>query len=121
MESFRKLGTERDRLTALLAETAPEAPAVLPKQAAANTEERTGALFRRFRIMVALDWIENAGKASTAESCHSLEEFIEMTRPPALTGWNDDTILIFIEGIDLLDGAVAVRLKAGITVTVAVP
>ena len=128
MESFGKLGAERDALTALLAqadallaETEPEAPAALPKHAEAKAEERTRALFRRFRIMAALDWIENAGKASTAESCHSLEQFIGMTRPPALTGWNDDTILTFIEGVELVDGAVAVRFKAGIAVAVALP
>ena len=34
---------------------------------------------------------------------------------------DDDTILKFIEGVDLVDGEVAVRFKAGVTVEVEIP
>lgn len=81
------------------------------------------ALFQRFQIMAALDWLENQGKSSLGEgsTCYTMEQFIDVTRPEALTGWNDDTILKFIEGVKLVDGGVTVRFKAGVTVTTEMP
>lgn len=86
-------------------------------------EERAEALFRRFQIMAVLDWLENQGKSSLGEgsTCYTMEQFIDVTRPGKLTEWNDDTILKFIEGVELVDGEVAVRFKAGVTVEVEIP
>ena len=86
-------------------------------------EERAEALFRRFQILAALDWLENQGKSSlgVGSTCYTMEQFIDVTRPEALTKWNDDTILKFIEGVELVDGEVAVRFKAGVTVEVELP
>lgn len=119
MDSFRKLQMEKGKLRLLLAQ-AEQIPAVIQKKEEGDAEARTRALFRRYQIMAALDWLENAGKVNTAGACHSLERFIELTRPAALTAWNDDTILKFLEGVELVGGAVAVRFKAGVTVTVEV-
>ena len=83
-------------------------------------EERAKALFQRFQIMAALDYIENRGKSSLGEgsTCYTMEQFIDATRPEKLTEWNDDTILMFIEGVELVDGEVVVMFKAGVTVGV---
>ena len=87
-------------------------------------EERAEALFRRFQILAALDWLENQGKSSLGEgsTCYTMEQFIDVTRPGRLDVWNDDLILKFVEGMELTDdGEVAVRFKAGVTVTVEIP
>ena len=87
-------------------------------------EERAKILFQRFQIMAALDWIENQDKASLGEmgdTCYTLKQFIDLTRPAALTEWNDDTILRFIEGVDVSDAGVNVRFKAGVSVEVELP
>ena len=87
-------------------------------------EERAEALFRRFQILATLDWLENQGKSSLGEgsTCYTMEQFIDVTRPGRLDAWNDDLILKFVEGMELTDdGEVAVRFKAGVTVTVEIP
>ena len=87
-------------------------------------EERAEALFRRFQNLTALDWLENQGKNSLGEgsTCYTIEQFIDVTRPGRLDAWNDDLILKFVEGMELTDdGEVAVRFKAGVTVTVEIP
>ena len=87
-------------------------------------EERAEALFRRFQILATLDWLENQGKSSSGEgsTCYTMEQFIDVTRPGRLDAWNDDIILKFVEGMELTDdGEVAVRFKAGVTVTVEIP
>ena len=87
-------------------------------------EERAEALFRRFQILAALDWLENQGKTTLGEgnTCYTMEQFIDVTRPGRLDAWNDDTILKFVEGMELTDdGEVAVRFNAGVTVTVEIP
>ena len=87
-------------------------------------EERAEALFRRFQILATLDWLENQGKSSLGEgsTCYTMEQFIDVTRPGKLDGWDDDLILKFVEGMELTDdGEVAVRFKAGVTVTVEIP
>ena len=87
-------------------------------------EERAEALFRRFQILAALDWLENQGKSSLGEgsTCYTMEQFIDVTRPGRLDVWDDDLILKFVEGMELTDdGEVAVRFKAGVTVTVEIP
>ena len=126
MDSFRKLRLEKEHLRSLLAaaeqvlaETEPTAPAAIQKKGE-DMGERAKALFRRFHIMAALDWVENVGKENTADTCRTLERFIEVTRSAALTKWDDDTILKFVEGVALVDGKVAVRFKAGVTVMVEV-
>jgi len=87
-------------------------------------EERAALLFNRFQIMAALDWIENQDKTSLGEigdTCYTLKQFIDVTRPGRLDGWNDETILRFIEGVDVSSTGVNVRFKAGVTVTGEVP
>ena len=87
-------------------------------------EERAALLFQRFQIMAALDWIKNQGKASLGEmgdTCYTLAQFIDITRPAALTEWNDDTILRFIEGVEITEAGVSVRFKAGVSVEVELP
>ena len=62
-------------------------------------EERAALLFNRFQIMAALDWIENQDKTSLGEigdTCYTLKQFIDVTRPGRLDRWNDETILRFI-------------------------
>ena len=130
MDSFRKLQLEKENLQLLLAqaeqvlaETEPTAPTVIQKKGEEDMEKRAKALFQRFQIMAALDYIENQGKSSLGEgsTCYTMEQFIDVTRPEKLTEWNDDTILKFIEGVELVDGEVAVRFKAGVTVEVELP
>ena len=87
-------------------------------------EERAKILFQRFQIMAALDWIKNQGKASLGEmgdTCYTLAQFIDITRPAALTEWNDETILRFIEGVEITEAGVSVRFKAGVSVEVEMP
>ena len=87
-------------------------------------EERAALLFQRFQIMAALDWIKNQGKASLGEmgdTCYTLAQFIDITRPGPLDTWNDDTILRFIEGVEITEAGVSVRFKAGVTVDVELP
>ena len=52
---------------------------------------------------------------------YTLAQFIDVTRPAALTEWNDDTILRFIEGVDISPAGVNVRFKAGVSVEVELP
>ena len=87
-------------------------------------EERAVLLFQRFQIMAALDWIKNQGKASLGEmgdTCYTLAQFIDITRPGPLDTWNDDTILRFIEGVEVTPAGVSVRFKAGVSVEVELP
>ena len=87
-------------------------------------EERVALLFQRFQIMAALDWIKNQGKASLGEmgdTCYTLAQFIDITRPGPLDTWNDDTILRFIEGVEITEAGVNVRFKAGVSVEVELP
>ena len=131
MDSFRKLQLEKENLQLLLAqaeqvlaETEPTAPTVIQKKGEEDMEERAKALFQRFQIMAALDWLENQGKSSLGEgsACYTMEQFIDVTRPGRLDAWNDDLILKFVEGMELTDdGEVAVRFKAGVTVAVEIP
>ena len=131
MDSFRKLQLEKENLQLLLAqaeqilaETEPTAPTVIQKKGEEDMEERAKALFQRFQIMAALDYIENQGKTTLGEgnTCYTMEQFIDVTRPGRLDAWNDDLILKFVEGMELTDdGEVAVRFKAGVTVTVEIP
>ena len=131
MDSFRKLQLEKENLQLLLAqaeqilaETEPTAPTVIQKKGEEDMEERAKALFQRFQIMAALDYIENQGKTTHGEgrACYTMEQFIDVTRPGRLDAWNDDLILKFVEGMELTDdGEVAVRFKAGVTATVEIP
>ena len=130
MDSFRKLQLEKENLQLLLAqaeqvlaETEPKTPTVIQKKGEEDMEERAKALFQRFQIIAALDWLETQGKSSLGEgsTCYTMEQFIDVTRPDKLSEWNDDTILKFIEGVELVDGEVTVRFKAGVTVAVEIP
>ena len=87
-------------------------------------EERAALLFQRFQIMAALDWIHNQGKASLGEmgdTCYTLAQFIDITRPGPLDTWNDDTILRFIEGVEITEAGVSVQFTAGVSVEVELP
>ena len=150
MDSFRKLQLEKGNLRILLAaaeemlsdshtggkghlqagwkgtagSSGKEIEVIKGKENDMTEEERAEALFRRFQILATLDWLENQGKSSSGEgsTCYTMEQFIDVTRPGRLDAWNDDLILKFVEGMELTDdGEVAVRFKAGVTVTVEIP
>ena len=83
-------------------------------------EERAAALFQRYHILNALDWIKNQGKESLGKegTCYTLEQFIDVTRPPELKEWCDETVLRFVEGLELTESGLAVRFRAGVSVRV---
>ena len=55
------------------------------------------------------------GKEGT---CYTLEQFIDVTRPPQLKEWCDETVLRFIEGLEIGEQGIVVRFRAGVSVRV---
>lgn len=117
LESFRKLGVEEGNLEELLANANECIASTAKSEKAEDVRKRAEALFRRFHIMSALDWIRNEGKESlmAGGSCYTVSQFIDATRPAPLIRWSDETVLRFIESVEVGDG-VTVHYRAGVTV-----